>query len=221
LLGLVALAALALLWQVFTWPDVARLAEVPPESTAFMDAYQRRTGEAPRFRWVPYSSIDLDLKRAVVVSEDLEFFSHNGFSAHEMKAAVRDALDGKPLRGASTLTQQLAKNLWLTPSRNPWRKAKEAILTRQLEENLKKRRILEIYLNVVEFGPGIYGVEAAARAYFDRPASALTPRQAARLAAALPNPTRWNPAEDSAAARRRTERILARMAQTDWLTQLL
>jgi len=212
------LALLFGLFQSLTWPDVAGLAEDAPRSSAFMDAYQRRTGQPPLYRWVPQGAISQHLKKAVLVSEDLEFFSHDGFSTHEIKAALRDAWqEGKSLRGASTLTQQLAKNLWLAPSRNPWRKVKEALLTRQLERSLTKRRILELYLNVVEFGPGIYGAEAAAQSYFGCSAAALTSRQAAQLAASLPNPTRWNPRQDSPTARRRTERTLARMKDVDWL----
>jgi len=120
-------------------------------------------------------------------------------------------------RGASTITQQLAKNLWLSPSRSPVRKVKEAILTWQLERRLAKTRILELYLNVVEFGPGVWGAEAAARHYFARPAAELDEDQAARLAAALPSPTKWYPGSSSAAYRRHVDSVRRRMDKADFL----
>ena len=211
-------------YQLATWPDVAALAATAPETSAFMETYRKGADGKPaiQWTWVPYERISDHLKRAVLVSEDLEFFSHKGFSTQEIGAALRDTLEeGKPLRGASTLTQQLAKNLWLTPSRNPWRKVKEAILTFQLEANLSKRRILELYLNVVELGPGVFGAEAGARRYFGTSAAALSERQAAALAASLPRPRAWHPEAGSKTASRRTERILGRMARADWLRELL
>lgn len=216
-----------LLYEFATWPDVAALATSNPTTTAFIEAYkaeQEAAGKkaAPAWRWVPASRISQAMKRAAVCGEDLEFFSHNGFSAHEMQEAFKDAWeDGKKLRGASTITQQLAKNLWLSPSRNPLRKVKEALLTRQLERHLSKKRILELYLNVVELGPGIYGVEAAARHYYGVGAEGLSETQAAGLAAGLPSPKRWNPGAKSKTAEKRTRIILARMAQAGWLRQLL
>jgi monofunctional biosynthetic peptidoglycan transglycosylase len=157
------------------------------------------------------------LKRAAVAAEDMEFFSHTGFSASEMEAALREALAGERVRGASTITQQLAKNLWLSPSRNPWRKVKEALLTRSLERHLSKRRILAVYLNVVEFGPGVYGADAAARQYFGVPASDLTVHQAAMLAAALPRPSSWHPGASSSAYDRYIADIEARMERATFL----
>jgi len=148
----------------------------------------------------------------------MEFFSHSGFSAVEIRAAIRESLEeGRPLRGASTITQQLAKNLWLSPSRNPLRKLKEVMLTWQLERELSKERILELYLNVVEFGPGVYGAEAAARSYFGTSASSLTEREAAQLAASLPRPSRWHPGVDSPSYLRYVDDILTRMARADFL----
>lgn len=227
LAGLVLLAVLGI-YEVVTWPDVAALAEKAPKSTAFMDRYRaERTREGkkpvdPDYRWVPYRRISRHLARAVLVSEDIGFFDHRGFATEELRAAVRDALeDGKAMRGASTISQQLAKNLWLSPSRNPWRKVKEAILTVQLERSLPKRRILELYLNVVEMGPGTYGAEAAARRYFGKAAADLSEREAAALAAGLPSPRRWHPGADSSVARRRAERIAGRMAKAAWLERLL
>jgi len=199
LAGAVGLLLVFLLVEWLTWPDVAGLAETNPTTTAFIEAYRERRRDANepetlQWRWVPYDHISANLKAAVIASEDIEFFSHDGFSTAEMRAALRKAWEEKRLpRGASTITQQVAKNLWLSPSRNPGRKVKEALLTKQLERHLGKRRILEIYLNVVEFGRGIYGAEAAARAYFGKPAAALGPREGALLAASLPRPTSWHP----------------------------
>jgi monofunctional biosynthetic peptidoglycan transglycosylase len=221
-----ALAAGSLLYQMVTWPDAAALARRRPESTAFIDAYRsgrRAGGENDRvaWTWVPWSAISVHLKRAVVSAEDMEFFFHQGFSRSEMEAALRDALEKRRVRGASTITQQLAKNLWLSPSRNPWRKVKEYLLARSLERHLTKRRILEIYLNVVEFGPGVYGAEAAARRYFGKPAAQLTEREAAMLAASLPRPSSWHPGNDSPAYARYVEDIQGRMARAAFLWKYL
>jgi monofunctional biosynthetic peptidoglycan transglycosylase len=207
----------------WTWPDVDALDERNPQTTAFIDTYRARAdsrGEPSEvlWTWVPYDSISPHLKRAVLVAEDIGFFSHRGFETTEIKEAIRDALSGeRSLRGASTITQQLAKNLWLSPSRSLLRKLKEAALTYQLEHELSKRRILELYLNVVEFGPGVYGAEAAARYYFGKPAAALDPREAALLAAGLPRPSRWNPASDNQWYRRYTSDIQKRMERAEFL----
>jgi len=214
-LGLVVLYGLV---ELITWPDVAALADKTPETTAFIARWEHDTGKEARWTWVPYARISPHLKRAVLVSEDINFFSHHGFDTDEIENALETAWQEKHLpRGASTLTQQLAKNLWLSPSRNPLRKLKEAILTRQLEERLSKRRILELYLNVVELGPGIYGAEAAARHYFGVSAAALGPRQAAELAAALPNPAGWHPGAESRRYRNRVATVLRRMAKAQFL----
>lgn len=194
------------------WPDVESLRTENPTTSAFVERYERRSGETISLEWVPWNRIDDDLKYAVIVAEDSEFLDHDGFSTFEMKAAIRQAIEqlGAP-RGASTITQQLAKNLWLSPSRNPLRKIEEAILTRQLERHLSKRRILEIYLNVVEFGPGIYGVGPASRHYFGRLPRRLSRRQAAMLAASLPRPASWHPGVHSAGYDRYVETIRDRM----------
>ena len=223
--ALLALAAAfaTILWEALTWPRVAALARKIPETTAFIDRWkteQRAAGKSdtPDWRWVPYAAISPHLKRAVLVSEDINFFGHHGFEVAEIETALRDAIDehGMP-RGASTITQQVAKNLWLSPSRNPLRKLKEAILTWQLERSLDKKRILEIYLDVAEFGPGIYGAEAASRHYFGKSAAELDEREAAQLAAGLPYPGLWHPGGRSAVAVRRTERILGRMEKAQFL----
>ena len=207
-------------FQWLTWPDVAALASEPPATTAFVER-AKRDGEV-RWTWVSYDRISPHLKRAVLVSEDIGFFDHDGFATEEMETALREAWAEKRLpRGASTITQQVAKNLWLSPSLSPWRKGKEALLTRQLEKRLAKRRVLEIYLNVVELGPGIFGAEAASRHYFGKPAAALGEREAAQLAAALTRPKSWHPGVDSGGYRWKTNLILGRMADAQWLWKVI
>ena len=210
-------AAGFLAWEAVTWPRVAPLETRPPASTAFIDRYRTVEREAGRpgrvqWTWMPYTRIATSLKRAVVVAEDASFFSHRGFATAEIREAIDRAVKefGLP-RGASTITQQLAKNLWLSPSRNPVRKAKEAILTWQLERALSKRRILELYLNVAEFGPGLYGAEAASRRYFGKSAAELTDDDAAELAASLPRPSTWHPGVSTRAYRRNVDDIRRRM----------
>jgi monofunctional biosynthetic peptidoglycan transglycosylase len=218
-----ALAAAVLsisLFVVFTWPDVGSLAELNPESTAFIEQARSR-GTDVEWRWVSANAISIDLKKAVLVAEDLSFFNHNGFDTHEIRIAAREAIQGKRVRGASTITQQLAKNLWLSPSRSPDRKLREIALTRQLERHLSKRRILELYLNVVEFGPGIYGAEAASRHYYGIPASDLDAEQAARLAASLPRPSKWHPGVESRGYEGSVLRILNLMEDCGWLEKYL
>ncbi|HLE85115.1 MAG TPA: monofunctional biosynthetic peptidoglycan transglycosylase [Thermoanaerobaculia bacterium] len=218
LLVLLALAAAWLLWELVTWPDVAALATENPESTAFIRRYERRSGQEARHTWVAYGAISPHLKRAVLVGEDINFFSHDGFDQGELEIALRDAWAEKRFpRGASTVTQQLAKNLWLSSSRNPLRKVKEALLTRELERHLTKQRILELYLNAVELGPGIYGAEAAARHYFGRSAAGLSEWQAASLAAGLPNPDAWHPGSGSRAYQNRVRTLLRRMGKAGFL----
>lgn len=218
-LGLIVVSSFAL-YLVVSWPDVAALTESPPETTAFIEGARSR-GIDVDWRWVPYDRISPELKKSVLVAEDFSFFSHHGFDTHEIKIAAREAMQGKRVRGASTITQQLAKNLWLSPSRSPFRKLKELILTRQLERDLSKRRILELYLNVVQFGPDVYGAEAASRRYFGIPPGELDREQAARLAASLPRPAAWHPGVSSRGYNRSVARILARMEQADWLDQWL
>lgn len=232
-LGLFIAACLALAlvvpwlaWQALTWPDVGSLVKHNPETTAFIERYRDqgwfRAKLPVEWKWVPYSQISSSFKRAALCGEDIGFYSHHGFEKSEMKQALTEAWEEKRLpRGASTISQQLAKNLYLSPSRNPLRKLKEAELTRQLEKNLTKRRILEIYLNVVELGPGIYGAEAAARHYFGKSARNLSEREGAQLAASLPYPAGWHPGVDSRAYRHYTQTILRRMGQATWLSRLL
>ena len=227
-IGAVAIAAILwLVWEAATWPDVRALASRPPGTTAFIERYkerQRAAGRPPRveWRWVPAGAISINLKRAVLVAEDIGFFRHHGFATAAMREAMTEALEERKLpRGASTITQQLAKNLWLSPSRSPLRKAREAMLTWQLERALSKRRILESYLNVVEFGPGVYGAEAASRRYFGKPAAELNADEAAHLAAGLPRPRAWHPGVTTTAYRRYVASIRRRMDHAEFATRLL
>jgi len=208
-------------YTYLTIPDVRRLATTNPKTTAFMELRAReseRNGKPFSFdqRWVPYSRISPNLKRAVLAAEDSAFWQHEGIDVEQIRVAVQQALDkGIVPRGASTLTQQLAKNLYLSPSRDPLRKLRELIITRRLEAALSKQRIFEIYLNVVEWGDGVWGAEAAARHYFGVPASALSRPQAALLAGALINPRRYNPGRPPARLLRRQRIILARMGTVE------
>jgi monofunctional biosynthetic peptidoglycan transglycosylase len=209
------LAALAYLW--LTLPDVRPLRTENPSTTAFMDlraAEARERGQTPRRlqRWVAYGRISRDLKRAVLAAEDDAFWQHEGVDFEQMQESLEtDWARGRFVRGGSTITQQLAKNLYLTPSKNPLRKLRELIIARRLEAELKKSRILEIYLNVIEWGDGVYGVEAASRTYFASAASELGPSESALLAASIVDPRRINPARPTAALSRRQQIILRRM----------
>jgi monofunctional glycosyltransferase len=218
--GLLAAAAFAFGYVVYvylTLPDVRVFATANPETTAFM---QLRVNEAAdqgrrfaiRQRWVPYARISPHLKRAVIVAEDAAFFDHDGIDLDEIKASFeRNWDDGRFTRGASTITQQLAKNLYLSPTRNPVRKLRELFITRRLEASLSKRRILEIYLNMIEWGDGIFGCEAAARAYFGKGSVELSREEAALLAAAIINPRELNPAHPTKRLLRRQQIVLRRM----------
>ena len=190
-----ALIVAALVW--ITLPDPREYASEWPERTAYMEGWLAGGDPGARsidYRPVPLSRIPESLGRAVLVSEDAGFYGHGGFDWHEVGAALEEAWKERELpRGASTITQQLARNLYLSPSRNPLRKLREALITRRLESRLPKNRIFELYLNVIELGPGVYGVEAAAHRYFGKPVAALSPREAAELAATIPSPRGNNP----------------------------
>jgi monofunctional biosynthetic peptidoglycan transglycosylase len=183
---------------------------VPPPVTPLM-VLRLFEGEGLQRDWRPRSAIAPDLFRAVIASEDARFCDHFGFDPVELKKAFRDWRRGRRIRGASTITMQTAKNLFLWPGRSFLRKAGEAYLTPWLEIGMSKTRVLELYVNIAEWGPGIYGVEAAARAYFDKSADALTKNEAALLAAVLPNPRVWSPVKPSAYIRERARTIRARM----------
>ena len=207
----------ALAYVYLTLPDVRPLAAANPPTTAFIElraAEARGAGKAPRRnqRWIAYERISPHLKRAVLVAEDSAFWKHGGVDVEQLKESMEANFEqGRFARGGSTITQQLAKNLYLSPSRNPVRKLRELIIARRLEAALSKRRILEIYLNVVEWGDGIYGAEAASRVYFHKPAGGLSAPEAALLAGALVNARALMPARPNARLVRRQRIILARM----------
>jgi monofunctional biosynthetic peptidoglycan transglycosylase len=200
-----------------TLPDVRPLAEEPPKTTAFIELRAREAkfeGKLfePLQHWVSYDAISPALKRAVLVAEDSAFFEHQGIDYEELRKSMELNWEhGDFSRGASTITQQLAKNLYLSPSRNPFRKFRELLITRLLEGALPKRRIFELYLNCVEWGDGIFGAEAAARTYFRVPASGLNAEQSALLAGSLINPRRYSPGAPPRRLLARQRIILRRM----------
>ncbi len=235
-LCVLALVVVWVVYEVATFPRVSRLRTNNPESTAMLNARMeeaRGRGEQPRRiqSWVPLERISPNLQRAVLAGEDVNFATHNGFDYQAIQKAweqaQRDAareakeegegdesswIPQMPSlgRGASTITQQLAKNLYLSTERSFLRKGREAAITYFLERDLSKRRILELYLNVIEWGDGIYGAEAAAQNYFNKSAASLTTQEAAFLAAMIPNPrTVFNPQKNPRRVRRR-QRIIQR-----------
>jgi monofunctional biosynthetic peptidoglycan transglycosylase len=222
-----ALAALAALgfgltcYVYLTLPDVRPLARSNPTSTAFMQLREREAALQGRkirrvHQWVPYSRISPNLRRAVLVAEDSAFWDHEGIDVAEIRKSIEDSVARRRApRGASTITQQLAKNLYLSPSYDPLRKLRELIIARRLEVALSKARIFEIYLNVIEWGDGVWGAEAASRIYFGIPASALSPSQAALLAGAIINPRVLSPARPQRRLMRRQRIILSRMGAGD------
>lgn len=220
-IGAVALLAVfvATAGSAFFYPDVSRLQKENPRRTAFMEYREKewkRQGKKKRIthHWVPFSSISPYAVKAVIIAEDDKFWQHEGFDFEAMQKALEKDLKAKKFKaGGSTISQQLAKNLYLSPSKNPVRKLREAVLTWRIENALTKRRILEIYLNVVEWGDGIFGIEAAARHYFGKPAAELTPRESAKLAAVLPNPRRYQPTGTSRYVENQSERIYNIMVQ--------
>jgi monofunctional biosynthetic peptidoglycan transglycosylase len=156
----------------------------------------------------------------VLISEDSAFFQHSGYDLEQIKeSARRNWREGRFARGASTITQQLAKNLYLSTSKNPLRKIRELFIAQEMERTLTKQRIFEIYLNVIEWGDGIYGIEPAARRYFGKGARELLPEEAAILAAMIPNPRRYTPARNLRYLERRKGEILSRLARYSYLPQ--
>jgi monofunctional biosynthetic peptidoglycan transglycosylase len=215
----IGFALLAYLY--LTLPDVRPLKTTNPATTAFMDLRDREAldkGRKPRRvqRWVSYSRVSPDLKRAVLVAEDDAFWQHEGIDLEQLQESFEaDWTRGRFARGGSTITQQLAKNLYLSPSKNPLRKLRELVIARRLEAELKKARILELYLNVIELGDGIYGVEAATRTYFQLSAAELGPKESALLAGAIVNPRLLSPAHPSTRLLRRQQLILHRMGYVE------
>ena len=217
-LGLAAIflaVQLSYLARVWWWRDHN------PIETAFMHASVERLraeGKNARLQqaWMPYDRISTHLKRAVVVAEDSRFVDHEGFDWDAIELAMeKNRQRGRVVVGASTISQQLAKNLFLSADRTPWRKGQEAIITVMIERIMSKRRILELYLNVIEWGDGIFGAEAAARHYFGASAANLGAENAARLAAMVPNPRYYDRVRNTRWLTRKTGIILARMPQAE------
>ena len=222
--GILILAVLGFGYVAYTYltlPDVRPLATNNPTSTAFMRLREEEARDegrkfAIRQQWISYRQVSPYLRRAVIVTEDAAFFDHDGIDMTEIKASLeRNWEEGRFTRGASTITQQLAKNLYLSPSRNPVRKLRELFITRRLEASLTKRRILEIYLNVIEWGDGIFGCEAAARAYFGKGASELSREEAALMAGAIINPRELNVGHPNRRLLRRQQIVLRRMGAAE------
>lgn len=186
--------AWVLLYQLWIVLHILWWVHHNPSQTAFMEASLERIQEKKptaqlQQRWVPYAKISNHLKRAVIAAEDSRFVEHHGFDWVGIENALeKNIKKGKIVAGGSTISQQLAKNLFLSGSRTPWRKAQEAVITFMLERLMSKRRILEVYLNVIEWGQGVFGAEAAALHYFHTPAAGLGPTEASKLAAMIPNP---------------------------------
>ena len=212
-----ALGFAYLAYVYLTLPDVRPLEKTNPKTTAFMELRKEEARDegrkfSIRQQWVPYNRISPLLKRAVIATEDAAFFDHDGIDLEEIKASLeRNWEEGQFLRGGSTITQQLAKNLYLSPSRNPVRKVKELFIARRLEAALTKQRIFEIYLNVIEWGDGIFGCEAAARAYFRKSCAGLEMTESALMAGAIINPREHSPARPTRRLLRRQQIILRRM----------
>ena len=214
---LAALFVALLVWQLSYAARVWWWRDHNPDMTAFMAERLERLREKDpkavlKHQWVPYQRISANLKRAIVSAEDGKFVDHEGFDWDAIqKAHEKNQKRGKVVAGGSTISQQLAKNLFLSGERSPWRKVQEAIITVMLETLLDKRRIFEIYLNVIEWGDGVFGAEAASRHYFTLSAAALSAEQGARLAAMVPNPRFYDRHRNSAWLAKKTAIILARM----------
>jgi len=215
--GLSALVVLLLLYQAWIFLHVWWWVDHNPDSSAFMEdrleILQDKNPDAElKHKWVPYSRISPHLKRAVIAAEDAKFTDHEGFDWEGIeKAYEKNLKKGKIVAGGSTISQQLAKNLFLSTKRTPWRKLEEALITLMLEQMMNKRRIFEIYLNVIEWGNGVFGAEAAARHYYSTSAAGLGPEQAARLAAMVPNPRYYDRHREARGLARKTGIILGRM----------
>ncbi len=215
-LALILLAA-DLFYLALIWPDWKTVAAGPVPKSNFIREYEeRRAGDRsmPRLQWqaVPLARIPRHVVRAVILAEDARFYQHSGFDLVAFKEAMNYNLnEGRFAFGASTISQQTVKNVFLSSARNPLRKWHELILTWGMEQHLTKRRILELYLNVAEFGPGVYGVQAAARAYWGRDVSTLSLDQAVELAASLPSPARHNPATRTPQFEKRARKIYGRL----------
>lgn len=219
--GIIALLVFIVLYQGWVFLHVWWWVDHNPDSSAFMEAQeeilQDKNPDAEiRHQWVPYNRISSHLKRALIASEDAKFVDHEGFDWEGIqKAFDKNLKKGKIVAGGSTISQQLAKNLFLSGRRTPWRKLEEAMITVMLENLMSKRRILEIYLNIIEWGNGVFGAEAAARHYYRTSAAGLGAEQAAKLAAMVPNPRYYDKHRGARGLGRKTGIILARMPMVE------
>lgn len=215
LLGVVLLYQLWLLGWVLWW------GQIDPGTTRFMEIRlaelrQKDPQAQLRKQWVPYAKISPHLKRAIIASEDAKFVDHEGFDWEGIQKAIeKNQKRGKVVAGGSTISQQLAKNLFLSPAKTPWRKAEEAVITLMLETLWGKQRIFEVYLNVIEWGNGVFGAEAAARHYYGISAAQLGPEQSARLAGMVPNPRFYDRNRNAPGLARKSAIILGRMGGAD------
>ena len=212
---------LLLLYQAWIAAHIAWWINHNPATSAFMESrlevMQDKNPDAElKHRWVPYNKISNHLKRALIASEDAKFVDHEGFDWEGIqKAYEKNLKKGRIVAGGSTISQQLAKNLFFSPKRTPWRKGEEIIITLMLETMMSKQRIFEIYLNVIEWGNGVFGAEAAARHYYQVGAAQLSAEQAAKLAAMVPNPRYYDRHREARGLLRKTEIILRRMSYAD------
>jgi len=212
-------SAVYVLWL----PDVKPLKKKNPSVTSYMLIKERQAAARGKklgrsIIWTGWDELSENLKHAVLVAEDDNFYGHKGVEWESMRRALKTDLKTLSFaRGGSTITQQVAKNLYLSPSKNPLRKIKEILIAKKLEKTLGKRRIFEIYLNIAEWGKGIYGAQAASLAYFGHGAAELTPEEAAALAAALPSPRRYSPTKGTRFMERSKSRIISRMRASGYL----
>lgn len=212
---------LLLIYQLWIFAHILWWIKFNPSTSSFMEnrlsIMQNANPDAElQYRWVPYSKISNNLKRALIASEDAKFVDHEGFDWDGMqKAYQKDLKKGRIVAGGSTISQQLAKNLFLSGSRSPFRKIEEAAITVMMEAVMDKQRIFEIYLNVIEWGNGVFGAEAASRHYYHISASQLSAAQAAKLAAMVPNPRYYDTHREARGLQRKTGIILARMNASD------
>lgn len=215
--GVAILFVLLLVYQAWIFAHVCWWIKFNPSTSAFMEdrleIMQDANPDAElQYQWVPYAKISNNLKRALIASEDAKFVDHEGFDWDGIqKAYEKNMKKGKIVAGGSTISQQLAKNLFLSGKRSPFRKIEEAAITVMMEAVMDKQRIFEIYLNVIEWGNGVFGAEAAARYYFHSSAAQLSPFQAAKLAAMVPNPRYYDKHREARGLLRKTDIILARM----------
>ncbi|OFZ67660.1 MAG: monofunctional biosynthetic peptidoglycan transglycosylase [Betaproteobacteria bacterium RBG_16_56_24] len=209
--------ALLVLYQVWLFAHICWWVKFNPSTSAFMETrleimQDKNPRAALQYRWVPYRKISDNLKRALIAAEDASFVDHEGFDWEGIqKAYEKNLRKGKIVAGGSTISQQLAKNLFLSTKRTPWRKLEEAAITLMLEAVMDKERIFEIYLNIIEWGNGVFGAEAAARHYYDTSAAYLSAGQAARLAAMVPNPRYYDRHREAPGLLLKTGIILERM----------